>query len=170
MNLAPATTTPLAPTTPDPHQPTLPGLETDVVARYSSYGSGLKDPVKVRHDRPIDAPAFGAFDDAVDAARTIMVADRKEARWGLFNRHPGRVDSIALMEAKDGIRLVRTTLAVDRYKEPVPGQMFPGQNWWVGTPGAIIREQPATLAIVGADNLYDLRSGTGATPVPFDAD
>ena len=167
MHLTVATTTPVVASPTDPHQPTLPGLETDVLARYASYGNELTAEVKIRRDKPVDVPVFSAFDDAVSAARTIMVADRKEARWGLFNRNPGRVESIALLDAKDGIQLVRTTLAVDRYKEPVPGQMFPGQNWWVGTPDAIVREQPSTLAIVGADNLFDLRSGTPAAPVPF---
>ncbi len=162
MNLTVATTTPV-----DPHQPPLPGLDSDVVARYDSGSNGMTSEIKVRRDKPIDAPTFAAFDDAVDAARTIMVADRKDARWGLFNRNAGRVESIALLDATGGIKLVRTTLAVDTYKEPVPGQMFPGQNWSRTGPAAILREQPSTLAIVGADKLYDLRGGDAAAPVPF---
>ncbi len=167
MNLTVATTTPVVASAADPHQPPLPGLEPDVLARYGRHAGDVRDEVKIRRDKPIDAPVFTTFDDAVDAARTIMIADRADARWGLFKRNPGRVESIALLDAKDGIKLVRTTLGVDRYKEPVPGQMFPGQNWWVGTPGAIVREQPSTLAIVGADNLFDLRSGAPAAPVAF---
>jgi hypothetical protein len=144
----------------DPGQPTLPGLEGDIVARYSAYaGDEMNSKVLLRADRPIDAPLFGAFDEAVTAARTIMIADRQDARWGLFKRHPGRVESIALLQVKDGIRLARTTLALDTYKEPVPGQMFPGQNWSRGGPRLTVRESPATLALVGADMLVDLRSG-----------
>jgi hypothetical protein len=166
MHLTVATTTP----TVDPHQPTLPGLDSDIVARYDSGFGGMTSEIKVRHDKPIAMPAFADFDAAVDTARTIMVADRKEARWGLFHRNAGRVESIALLDAKEGIRLVRTTLAVDTYKEPVPGQMFPGQNWSRTGPNAILREQPSTLAIVGADKLYDLRSGEPSAPVAFPKD
>lgn len=151
-----------------PNQPTLPGLEPDVVARYApSVGFGMVAPIEVRADRPIDAPRFTAFDDAVNAAREIMVGDRAAARWGLFKRHAGRVESIALLQVADGIRLARTTIAVDTYKEPVPGQMFPGQNWSRTGPSEVVRETPATLALVGADKLYDLRSGATAAPVAF---
>lgn len=153
----------------DPRQPTLPGLDTDVVARWGRAGDRTA-PVKVRRDQPVDAPAFAAFADALRAANELMVADRREARWGLFGRNPGRVDAIALLEAADGIRLVRVDAHADPYKEPVPGQMFPGQNWWVGSPSAITREQPSTLAIVGAETLYDLRSGAAVGPSPLELD
>ena len=170
MNLSVATTTPVAPIAPtiagDPHQPPLPGLDSDILARYDS-GFGEKSEVRIRRDKPIEMPTFADFDAAVDTARTIMVDDRKTARWDLFNRNAGRVESIALIDAKEGIKLVRTTLAVDTYKEPVPGQMFPGQNWSRTGPSAIVREQPSTLAIVGADKLYDLRSGAASAPVAF---
>ena len=150
-----------------PNQPTLPGLEPDVVARFDAYGVGreLTAAVKLRRDRPIDAPAFAAFDDALTAAREIMVADRKAARWGLFKRHAGRVDSIALLQGSEGIKLARTTLAIDTWVEPVPGQMFPGQNWTKGAPNVVVRETPTTLALVGADKLFDLRSGNAEPAV-----
>jgi hypothetical protein len=156
----------IAAATSRPNQPNLPGLEDDVVARTpdTGFGDGL---IKVRSDRPIDAPPFAAFDQAVDAARSIMQADRKDARWGLFHRHAGPVDAIALVEGEFGVRLLRTNYPVDRYKEPVPGQMFPGQNWEIGVPPAIVRERPTTLAIVGADSLFDLRAGTVAGPAAF---
>lgn len=153
----------------DPRQPALPGLDSDVVARWGRPGDRTA-PVSVRRDQPVDAPTYAAFEDAVRAANEVMVADRREARWGLFGRNPGRVDAIALLEAADGIRLVRVDAHADPYKEPVPGQMFPGQNWWVGSPSAITREQPSTLAIVGAETLYDLRSGTAVGPSPLELD
>lgn len=162
---------PTAPAAPaNPNQPTLPGLEPDVIARYAPYpGSDVQSPVKLRADRPVDAPTFAAFDDAVRAAQEIMVVDRKAARWGLFKRLPGKVDSIALLQSKDGIRLARTTLAIDSYKEPVPGQMFPGQHWWRGAPNLTVRETPDTLALVGAETLIDLRSGEPTQPSPLPA-
>jgi hypothetical protein len=152
----------------DPGQPTLPGLDPDVLARAAFYGDrDAKSLVKVRVDRPIDAPVFASFDDALRAANELMVADRTAARWGLFHRNPGRVDAIALVEAKDGVRLVRTDHAGDRYKEPVPGQMFPGQNWWRSPASSVVRETPSMLALVGAEQLYDLRPGTQVEPTPI---
>jgi hypothetical protein len=149
----------------DPNQPTLPGLEPDVVASW--VGDGRSAPVKLRRDRPVEAPTFAAYEDALRAANEIAVRDRRAARWGLFHRNPGRVDAIALLQQADGIHLARVDAHADPYKEPVPGQMFPGQNWWVGSPGRIVRTQPSTLALVGAETLYDLRSGATVSPAPF---
>jgi hypothetical protein len=42
--------------------------------------------------------------------------------------------------------------------------MFPGQNWWRSGPAAVVRSNPGTLALVGAEQVVDLRSGT-AVPV-----
>ncbi len=167
MELTIATTTPkLVPTAvvADPNQPTLPGMEGDVVARYMRY-QDMEKPITIRRDRPVDAPTFASFDDAVRAANDVLVQERREARWGLFNRNPGRVDAIALLEAAKGIQLVRTDLALDRFKEPVPGQMFPGQNWWSGGAQGVLRERPDVLALVGAERLVDLRSGERVDPV-----
>lgn len=151
--------------TSDPNQPPLPGLEPDVIARMARYaGDKVDAPVKLLRDRPVDAPAFAAFDEAVTAANEIMVRERRDARWGLFRRHPGKVLALALVEAKEGIRLVRSNVAIDRFKEPVPGQMFPGQNWWGMTPTRMVREQPSTLALVGGETMFDLRSGRVEEP------
>lgn len=149
-----------------PNQPPLPGLEPDVIATWG-HVTGHTAPVRIRRDRPIDAPAFAAYGDALRAANEIMVADRRDARWGLFKRNAGRVEAIALLESAAGIQLVRVNTHADAFKEPVPGQMFPGQNWWVGSPNLITRTQPSALAIVGAETLYDLRAGTSVGPVEF---
>jgi hypothetical protein len=149
----------------DPNQPTLPGLEPGVVGYW--LGDGYQKPVKERSDQPVDAPSFAAFDDALRAANEIMVRDRRAARWGLFHRNAGRVDAIALLQAQGGIRLARVDVYADPYKEPVPGQMFPGQNWWVGSPARISAAQQTTLALVGAETLYDLRAGGAVGPAPL---
>jgi hypothetical protein len=150
----------------NPSQPTLPGMEPDVIARYASYrGDQMTSPVKVVADAKLPTGPFQEFNDAVRAARAIMVGERADARWGLFRRHAGRVPSIALMQGDEGIRLARTTAAMDPYVEPVPGQMFPGQNWGRRGPDKVVRESPATLALVGAEWFVDLRAGTIAVPV-----
>jgi hypothetical protein len=167
MQLAPLPATP-APVVHDPNQPPLPGMDPDVVARAAFDGDReLGVFVKVRRDRPIDAPAFASYEDALSAANQLMVLDRKDARWGLFHRNPGRVDGVALLQVADGVRLVRVDQAADRYKEPVPGQMFPGQNWWRSPASSMQREQPSVLAVVGAEQVYDLRSGAVVEPAPL---
>ncbi len=172
MNLSIATTTPAAPIAPagDPHQPTLPGMETDVIARYGRYGDEPKLEVKLDRSKPLNVPAFQAFDDAVVAANEIMQVDRKAAREGIFKQRQGRVASIAVLEAKGGFELVRSTLAIDAFKEEVPGSMFWPQYWTVSPPSAVVAEQPSTLALVGGDNFVDLRSGQVVKPVPFARD
>ena len=166
MDLTIANTTPkIVPTIDaDPNQPTLPGLEGDVVARYMKY-QDMEKPISIRRDRPVDAPTFASFDDAVRAANELLVQERRDARWGLFNRNPGRVDAIAVLEAAKGVKLVRTDLALDPFKEGVPGQMFPGQNWWQGGARGVVREHPGVLALVGAEHIVDLRSGERLDPV-----
>ncbi|MCW2920564.1 MAG: hypothetical protein JWL76_438 [Thermoleophilia bacterium] len=167
MNLTVATTTPVVSSPVDPMQPTLPGMETDVIARYGRYGDAPTSEVKIDRAHPLNVPQFLAFDDAVTAAQTIMERDRKDAREGLFNQRQGRVASIAVLEAKDGFQLVRSTLAVDAFKEEVPGSMFWPQYWVVSPPGAIVAEQVSTLTLVGWGNLVDLRSGKVVAPAPF---
>jgi hypothetical protein len=156
----------LAPADHDSGQPTIPGLEPDIVARFSTV-TGSGQPVRVLRDQPVDAPAFASFDAALAGAHELLARERADARWGLFHHNPGRVLGLALLDAKDGVRLVRTDLAVDSYKEPVPGQMFPGQNWWVSPPDTAVRETPSVLALVGAEQLYDLRSGASVRVAPY---
>lgn len=168
MQLVPIT----APSVPalghDPNQPPLPGMDPETVARGAFDGRReLEVVVKVRRDRPIDAPAFASYDDALAAANQLMVGDRREARWGLFHRNPGRVDGVALLQGADGVRLVRVDQPTDRYKTPVPGQMFPGQNWWRSPVARMQREQPSVLAVVGAEQVYDLRTGEVVEPTPL---
>jgi hypothetical protein len=165
MQLAPITP---APVVPDPNQPPLPGMGLDVVARAAFYGDRDRTvAVKIRADRPIDAPAFASYDDALTAANQLMVRDRHDARWGLFHRNPGRADAIALLEAAEGVKLVRVDQVADAYKEPVPGQMFPGQNWWRSPASSMQRTEPSVLAVVGAEHVYDLRSGAVVEPTPL---
>ncbi|MCW2927840.1 MAG: hypothetical protein JWM86_1808 [Thermoleophilia bacterium] len=153
----------------DPNQPTLPGLEPDVIARVGTYdGNRLEFALKIRRDKPVDAPVFADFDAALGAARTMLGTERREARWGMFNRNPGRVEALALMQAADGVRLVRTDMPVDPFKEPVPGQMFPGQNWWGSAVRIAQREYPAVLAVAGAEHVLDLRSSGVVERVTYD--
>lgn len=123
-----------------------------------------------RGDAPVQRLETGSFDDAVRAATALVTADRREARWGLFNRHQDRVDAIALLQAGTGWDLVRVDVPVDSYVAPVPGAMAPWQHWTVDPQSSIFgegdvkRERTDVAAIVGATRLYDLRSTSPSGP------
>jgi hypothetical protein len=112
----------------------------------------------------------GSFEDAVAAARELVAADRKATRWGLFHRLQGRVDALAVLQAKDGFDLVPVDMPVDPYLEPVPGAMTPWQKWTVDPmrlafgEGDVRRERSDVLALVGETQTLDLRSTKPSGP------
>ena len=125
---------------------------------------------------PLRVPG-GSFEDAVTAARELVTAERKATKWGLFHRLQGRVDAVAVLQAKDGFQLVRVDNPVDSFWEPVPGAMAPWQKWQVDPmtntfrKGDVRRERTDVLALVGETQLFDLRATTPSGPTePYRAD
>lgn len=119
---------------------------------------------------PSPAPVEGSFEDAVAAARELVTADRRATRWGLFHRLQGRVDAVAVLQAKTGFELVRVDTPVDPFMEPVPGAMTPWQKWQVDPRrmvferGDVRRERTDVLALVGATQTFDLRGTNPSGP------
>lgn len=141
-------------------QPSLPGLDVGLATFATTWTTSRDKVVHAVPDAKVDGRVFASFDEAVAGAREILVPERKEARWGLFGHKPGPVAGIALLQNDDGgVRLARTNVFVDPFKQETKGAFYPGQSTWGPYLSAAQRMETTTLALVGAKLVVDLRSG-----------
>ena len=117
--------------------------------------------------RPVTHVDGGSFEDAVRAASELVRIERAATKWGFFDRHQGRVDALAVVQAASGWDLVPANQPVDPYIDFVPGgasKMRVDPRTYIFEHGDVRREADGVAALVGETHVYDLRGTSPSGP------
>ena len=107
-----------------------------------------------------DLGRFASFTDGLRAASELARAEYRAGTTGHFSwKREARVDAIAILQASDGVRLVRTDTVLDAFHAR-EGYMFP--RWERRSGNELGRAvDPSLLALVSHRSMLDLRGSAG---------